>query len=225
MQVYLIPTGGNRYELYCEVADGHSEVDPSHGIIRRLTSRLRSALADVERQHRTENTARESNWARRMRARMVRWMAAAIAEQRLLWHLRRQQRVTAFHPDDLSETQAMTIVRDTLKRDMSRHRRWLVIDLVGFVISILLVPIPGPNLFFYYFAFRVVGHHLSVRGARNGLERVAWQICASESLTDLRRAASLEQPLRERRVREAATRLKLQHLAKFFEHTGTPPGP
>lgn len=224
MEVYLIPIRGDRYELYCEVADHHAEHDGQQGIVRRLTGRLKSALAEVEHRHKTEVRTRDGNWVRRIRDRMLRWMAAAIAEQRLLWHLRRPHEVTAFHPDDLPDTEAMTIVRDALKRDMKRHRRWFVVDLVGFVVSILLVPVPGPNLFFYYFAFRVVGHYLSVRGARNGLERVAWQTCASEALTDLRRAASLDKPQRQRRVEEAAARLNLQHLARFFERTGMQPG-
>jgi hypothetical protein len=69
----------------------------------------------------------------------------------------------------------------------------------------------------YYFAFRMVGHYLSLRGARQGLDAVAWTSEQSAPLSELRRAISLEGDERERRVHDVAAALKLEHLVKFFE--------
>ena len=41
--------------------------------------------------------------------------------------------------------------------------------MVLLIVSGVLALVPGPNVLAYYFAFRVVGHWLSMRGARQGL--------------------------------------------------------
>ena len=58
------------------------------------------------------------------------------------------------------------------RRDFEKHRFWLTIDALGFIASGLLFLVPGPNAVAYYFAFRLVGHYLSMRGARQGLSVV-----------------------------------------------------
>ena len=68
--------------------------------------------------------------------------------------------------------QVMVLIRRMLQRDYERHRLWLVVDTIGLIASGLLMLVPGPNLLAYYFAFRVVGHWLSMRGAAQGLQHV-----------------------------------------------------
>ena len=68
----------------------------------------------------------------------------------------------------------------------------------------------------YYFAFRVVGHWLSIRGARQGLGGIAWRPEASESLRELDAALTLEPAARAERVRELGERLQLPQLAAFL---------
>ena len=77
--------------------------------------------------------------------------------------------------------------------------------------------LPGPNIVAYYFAFRVMGHWLSMRGASQGLHGIAWTGRPCEPLTELREVASLHGAAREQRVHEIAARLRLQHLSTFFE--------
>ena len=74
----------------------------------------------------------------------------------------------------------------------------------------------------YYFAFRVVGHFFSVRGARNGLRKVVWTSHPSPPLTELRRALTLDPEVRLREVEHVAERLRLDHLATFFQRTAVP---
>ena len=98
-----------------------------------------------------------------------------------------------------------------------RHGRWLVLYALGFVASGIVMPIPGPNLIAYYFAFLLVGHFLSRRGARHALRSVTWNLEPNEALVDLRRVAVLEPCERAPRIREIAGRLGLENLASFFE--------
>jgi hypothetical protein len=110
-------------------------------------------------------------------------------------------------------------MRAQLVRDFDKHRFWLAVDSLGFAASGLLMLVPGPNFLAYYFAFRLVGHYLSLRGARHGLNTVVWRNEKSEPLAELRRAIALEPAQRERQVHDVAARLRLEHLATFFERT------
>jgi hypothetical protein len=224
MDVYLVPIGIERYELYCEVPDDPTDAEPEQadGVVRRIVQRFRAMLSEAERQRRREATEIHGGWIVRARARMMRWVAESIAEQRLLWHLRRQTQARLFYPDDMEESRAVLLLRAQLRRDFDKHRFWLVIDSLGFIASGLLVLIPGPNLLAYYFAFRLVGHYFSMRGARQGLQAVRWANEHSAPLSDLRRAIGLEGEVRERRVHDVALRLRLEHLASFFERTVSP---
>ena len=222
MDVYLVPVGAERYELYCEVPDEPVEPEgaPPRGFVRRMAHRFREMLAEAERERRQGRPAGvERGWAGRMKARTLRWVAESIAEQRLLWHLRRQTAACLHYPDDLDEVSAAARLRDQLRRDFDKHRFWLVIDSLAFVASGLLMLVPGPNMLAYYFAFRMVGHFFSLRGARRGLDRVEWRYERSEPLAELRRALSLAPDVRERRVHDVAVKLRLEHLASFFERS------
>ena len=177
-------------------------------------------LAEAERGRRHGGSPRhDAGWLTRANARMMRWVAESIAEQRLLWHMRRQTDARLFFPDDLTEASATSRLRVQLGRDRDRHRFWLAIDSVGFVLSGLLMLLPGPNVLAYYFAFRLVGHYLSMMGARRGLEVVCWSSEKSAPLSELRRAIGLTPEQRVQQVSDVALRLRLEHLATFFERT------
>jgi Mitochondrial K+-H+ exchange-related len=223
MDVYLVPVGDERYELYCEVPEepeAPPNPDTPAGWIARIRRRFSELLAEAERErHRGASLPHDAGWIAHAKARTMRWVAESIAEQRLLWHLRRQTEASLFYPDDLTEPDATARLRTQLGRDRDRHRLWLAIDSVAFVLSGLLVLLPGPNVLAYYFGFRLVGHYLSMMGARRGLEAVRWRNEQSAPLSELRRAIGLDDEQRAIRVTDVALRLRLEHLAKFFERT------
>lgn len=235
MDVYLVPVGPVRHELYCEVPDepepGQPIVEsPSRGwlgvvpaFFRRMRQRFNEMLAEAERDRRQARAvAPHAGWLARVKAKVMRWVAETIAEQRLLWHLRSQIEANLYYPDDLDEAQAMSDLRDHLKRDFEKHRFWLTIHALLFVASGVFFFVPGPNFIAYYFAFRLVGHYLSLRGAKQGLASVKWNSVKSAELTELRCAIGLAPAVRERRVNDVAGRLRLEHLARFFERTAIP---
>lgn len=228
MEVFVIPIGRDRYELYCEASiDSDAAVGsaPAAGLVGRLWHRFGVMLrAAEERQHRvrdaraaSEGTEPKAGPLKAVQDRILGWVAQRIAEQRLLWNLRRQTSAVAAHPQDMTFEQVLTLIHRTLRRDYERHRRWLVVDTFGLIVSVPVTLIPGPNVLGFYFAFRVVGHWLSMRGAAQGLHRVSWSGRPCPPLTELRDVAMLEPPARVARIHDIAARLRLQHLTTFFE--------
>ena len=234
MNVFLVPlgpVGTVRYELYTEDADepeeAYVEKPLPPGFFERLRVRLSPArlkskftqmLAAAERERRRDQASHlDDGWAARVKSRSMRWIAEAIAEQRLLWNLRKVDAVCLVYPNDVTQDAAIDVLRKQLARDFDKHRLWLAIDSVLMVASAALILVPGPNVAGYYFAFRTVGHYFSVRGARNGLNFVTWTYAASPPLAELRPLAVIDPAARLERVEQVAASLKLEHFATFFQ--------
>lgn len=220
MDVFVIPVGLDRYELYCEASVEAPPLNPSAtGIIGRIRHRFAVMLHQAEERQRSgaPSSTGATTWLTRVQEYIMAWVAERVAEQRLLWNLRRESAVAAAYPQDLTFDQALTLIHRTLQRDYERHRIWLVVDSILLIASAVLALLPGPNIVAYYFAFRVMGHWLSMRGAAQGLHGIAWTGRPCEPLTELREVASLHGAAREQRVHEIAARLRLQHLSTFFE--------
>lgn len=222
MDVYAVPTGVDRHELYCEAVDEAPapEHDVPSGLAQRLGRRFREMIAAAEDHRQRPPHQASTGWAGRVGRGVMRQVAETVAEQRLLWHLRRQDRVALQYPDDLSEARALAILRGALARDRDRHRFWVVVDgLLAAITGPLFFFVPGPNLVAYYFVFRFVGHYLAWRGAQRGLDGVAWTTQPNALLTKIRSALALDAVERDRSVREIAERLHLHHLAPFVRRT------
>jgi hypothetical protein len=223
LRVFLVPVGAGRHELYSEPADERpgAHGPEAAGRWRRAVDRFRAMLAEAERarRERAAGAPPPTNRAERIKARVLRWVAEAIAEQRLLWHLRNSTAATLVHPADLDAARAEALLRAQLGRDYEKHRRWFAVDLLALLATAALTLVPGPNLLAYYFLFRVVGHFLSMRGARQGLDRVSWTFEPSDPLAAVREALRLAPRLRRHRLEEIASALRLEHLAAFVERT------
>jgi hypothetical protein len=227
MDVFVIPIGPERYELYGEQPAEEEEDlgDPPSGLIDRLRHKVSVAIrAAEERRHREHPDEGEpKGFIGRIQDRMMAWVVERMAEQKLLWSLRGQTKATVAHPQDMSFDQVLTLVRRILRRDYDRHRRWMFIDGVLFIVTFvtlgpLFVLIPGiANLPALYFGFRALGHWLSMRGASQGLHRVEWTGRPCPPLGELRDLAVLEPRVRHERIHDVAARLRLQHLSTFFE--------
>src|SRR4029078_12649951 len=93
MDVFLVPVAPDRYELYCEEPEqpaAPEDVEPPTGLLRRMTHAFKQQLAEAEHERRKGpdlSSGRKSLFGR-AKARLLRWVAESIAEQRLLWQLR-----------------------------------------------------------------------------------------------------------------------------------------
>jgi hypothetical protein len=211
MEIYLIPLSAG-YGLYAEspMSEPDAEPDLPHTFLGRLARRASAYALALEREE--SQTGSAGGWRTGLR----RWAGRRVREQRVLWQLRREQVVTVVVPEDCSEASAVETVRRLLKRDADRHRRWLVVDSVGFVGSGVLMLIPGPNLVAYYFALSLVGHVLSLQGAQHARQRVAWQVRPDAALAELRAAIAAPPAERAARVHAIADRLHLPSLPGYF---------
>ena len=224
MDVFVIPIGPDRYELYCEqpfARDNPS--DTPTGIIGRARRRIEDWLRQAEQWDASSSAGTTAGRLARLHDRVMAWVAERVAEQRLLWNLRRETTVTAAHPDDLTSDQAQTIIRRTLQHDLDRHQYWVWVDGVLFLVTFialgpLFLLIPGiANLPALYFGFRTVGHWYSRGGARHGLSGVHWVAQPSAPLTQLRDVPLLPAAAREARVEDIAARLNLHGFAPFYD--------
>ncbi|HUE86350.1 MAG TPA: hypothetical protein VMO26_09760 [Vicinamibacterales bacterium] len=235
MNVFLIPTvTPERYELYYEAPDGEMlDAGEAGGLLNRLTFGLSERLkrrfdvmlleAEDWRHRRKEARPEPASLLARARRKTMGFIVERIAEQRLLWHLRKVANVCVHVPTDLMASDAEVIVRAMLTRDADHHRKWFWIDAVLLLLCAPLVVIPGPNIPGFYFTFQVVSHYLSWTGAKNGLALSPWPVQTCVELSELRGAMALASPQRQRRFHELADRLRLEHLPTFLEDVAARP--
>ena len=229
VDVYLVPIGPTLYELYCEsveAGDTESGAGAGAGAGRGgWYARFRHMVAEAQDARRARHLARlpsdpheRRSWLVRLRDVIIGWVAEALVDWRMLWHLRSRTTVDLIHPGDMQPGDAVAVARAGLQRDADRHVRRLVgSSVAAAILGPLLFFVPGPNLIAYYFVFLAVGHLLAWRGARHGLTRVEWRPQASVPLTELRGILRDDPEVRAAHVRDVAARLKLEHLAPFVE--------
>jgi hypothetical protein len=234
LDVYLVPVGGARFELYSESGqddppEGPSEAEPSAGWWARQMARFRATLAEAEAERRRQDpdpgppATGLRAWSRRAWRAILRRIAETIAEQRLLWQLRTQADARLVHSTWLDPARALTVMRDSLRKDQAKHRRWCVIDAsLTALFGPLFFFIPGPNFVSWYFFFRAIAHYLSLRGATHGLKVTVWQTHASPELAGLLDAMALPRAERRARLDEIAAALELKHLTGFVERVAAP---
>lgn len=220
MNVYLVPASATRYALYSEVSSAVDDVTDADGAPDSLLGRLKASFrrAVDEGEAAQDEPGQDDPSRGKFRRFITRKLAEAVAEQRLLWHLRHEAAAHLLHPDRLSGDDAMKVVRVELEADYGRHRRWLVIDgLITAITGPLFFFVPGPNVVSWYFLFRAIGHFLSMRGASRALSLVEWTPEATEHLTAVGDALLLDKDLRAIRVASAAAALGLDRLPAFVE--------
>jgi hypothetical protein len=218
LAVFLMPLGGQRYELYYERQQTGAEEPPppaGDGWFAGLRQKFSVMLKQAEEHD--DSAEPSEGLVARLQARTMAWVAERIAEQRLLWNLRGCDAAVVTYPDDLSFEQVMGIVKQSLRADYGRHMRWLIVDTLLFIASGIFFFIPGPNLIAYFFAFRLVGHWLSMRGAAHGRDETSWSGQPSTQLTALRAAIAGPAHERGRAIEAIADQLGLTRLAVFVD--------
>jgi hypothetical protein len=215
MVAFLVPAGRDRFEIYSEAPEG---LDAPPG---REEGRFRRWAHKVSVQwHQLVEAARRG----RPRSRLARWrdavvwrLAETIAEQRTLWALRTHTDATLRYPATIPIERARSELEKALSHARRHHLRWLIIDLVLFVSSVVFFFIPGPNLVAYYFAFRLIGHLQSWRGARQAMDVIKWSFEPDAGLAELAALVNLPRDERAPRVAAIAARLNLPRLPSFFD--------
>jgi K+-H+ exchange-related protein len=226
LNVYFIPLAGGRFEPYFE-QDEAPEPEPGQagrqGFFARMGARFAEMVREAELQRHEKTHEAPTTTLGRLQRKLLCWVAERVAEQRLLWRLRRADRAELHVSEELDPNEALRLFRQGLQKDADRHLRLLALHALGLIASLPFVVVPGPNVFGYFFTFTVVGHFLAFRGARRGLREVEWSVTPNPALTTIGRAVVTEPPERYRLIHEAAERLRLAHLARFVERMAAPP--
>jgi hypothetical protein len=244
MDVFLLPVGpapagrDPKFQLYCEPLLEAASGDVPHanqvgtgprprstfGRLRdkvrsfgsRLVSGFKQALAEGEAEERREEDGQVPEGGNRTSRFLKRKLAAAVAEQRLLWRLRDVHQARLHHPATISSARALDFVVAEFTSDFAKHRLWCVVDALVVVASAPLALVPGPNFLAYYFIFRSVGHFFSLRGAQKGMRREFWTATPSVPLTDLQDALHLDAAARAERIEAIGRSLGLARLEVFM---------
>ena len=236
MDVYLLPVTPAPpgveppFALYCEPPlDPEPEpgATAKRGFFGRMVLRFKEALregeAEEQRQERGEFTPPPRTFGGRIGSFVKRKLAAAVAEQRVLWHLRTATAAKLHHPVTIPSARALEVATAEFKKDLSKHRLWCFIDAAIVVIQTPLAFVPGPNFLAYYFIFRSVGHFFSYQGARKGMDPGLWTAVPSQPLADLQEALSLEPGRQAACIDDIASTLGLDRLAIFMRRVSGRP--
>jgi hypothetical protein len=90
-------------------------------------------------------------------------------DEPLLAALRSAATIDVYHGQSLGGGTVRALWLDYLRRRMWRHLAWLSFDAALAPLTIVLAPLPGPNLIGYWFAYRAVHQLLMLVGIRRAL--------------------------------------------------------
>jgi len=110
-------------------------------------------------------------------------------DEALLSRLRSTQSVDIHHSSTLSRDEALAAWAAFLGKSRRRHWPWFLVNLIVSPLTLILGPLPGPNLIGYWIAYRAVHHWLILLGlnhARKGA--IETQFRAIDSLDKSRPA-------------------------------------
>lgn len=196
VNVYLIPLGASGPVFYSET--------PARGEDRPSVESKGGPRGWLERKFRSMQKAlHRSEGGMGLRIRRVwGWLQRRIPhDEPLLCRLRKAGMVVVHHPSEFTREEARAEWLKYLTGRRVRHLLGLALNLAISPFTVLLVPIPGPNVVGFWFVYRIVCHTLALLGIhRASGPRVA---------TAFRPSADLDQApgesLRSRAARIAAS--------------------
>lgn len=189
MKVYLLPLGDDESLFYSEGAEvdaGEVELaEPRTGVRGWAEQRYKSLQVVLNESERGVGLRVRRMWE---------WLQKRTApDEPLLRSLRGAQAVELVYPASLTEDAARERWDDYLASRSRRHLFWLIINAIVIPLTLLLVPLPGPNLIGYWFVYRAVCHLLARLGSRRARHgEVATVFVASSELDDTFAAADDE---------------------------------
>ncbi|MBV8315175.1 MAG: hypothetical protein JOZ53_09580 [Planctomycetaceae bacterium] len=176
MKVDLLLTGDGRRQFYGEVQESLGEADPPHQGLRSWLEREWERLATLWR----HDDSRVMRALHRIWDWLNRW---TDPDEVWLIRLRSAAAIEVRHPTTLTAADASLAWAEFLEGRKRRHLAWLVFYAATCPLTLLLVPLPGPNLIGYWCAYRAIRHLMVVLGLfRAGRGRVPTTFDPSEAL-------------------------------------------
>jgi hypothetical protein len=142
--------------------------------------------------------------------------------ERVLKRLRHASEIRLHYASALSETQANKLLERLLTKQGNKHTFWLGVDffmtLIAILLSPILIPLPGPNIFFYYPGLRAISHFLAWRGTRHGFQLSTRFFFPQDEISDIETVLDPGTGQTDlKRLKELAMVMKLEQLPHFLE--------
>jgi Mitochondrial K+-H+ exchange-related len=207
VKVYLLPLEDEECIFYSEGPEitGEAEIAaPREGVRGWAEQRYKSLQAVLNES--------ESGVGLRVR-RAWEWLQKRTApDEPLLRSLRGVEAIELMHPSSLDATAARERWEDYLSSRNRRHTFWLVINAIFSPLTLLLAPLPGPNVIGYWFVYRAVCHLLARLGIRRARSLdVTTTLVASSALDESFAAADNE------RIADVEAGFGLKGLGAYLE--------
>jgi hypothetical protein len=166
VKIYLLLIDNERFFFYSDENEAsHESSEPTdstgprqsrlHGWLQGQLAKFRSAW------HQAESGL--TLWLRRVWEWLHSW---SHPDEWMLARLRSARKIELRHPESRSGDEVLAIWQDYLAQQRKRHLTWLCINSVIAPWTLLLVPLPGPNVVGIWFLYRVIHHLLVVWGIR-----------------------------------------------------------
>lgn len=206
MKVYLLQLTDERKVFYAEPAVEEireTKEEASAGGVRGWLSEkygdLQKALVESE-----------SGTGRRMR-RVWEWLQRRMAvDEQMLRSLRVVHQIELHYPPSMTAVEARGAWDHYLANRRRHFLLWFILNLLVTPVTLLLAPIPGPNVIGWWFCYRAICHALSLLGIRRA-EEVPHIMHANDAL-DVRLAEADEE-----QISGLAQALNLHGLSFYVE--------
>jgi len=193
VKIYLLSLADGRWVFYSE---GLETVAESESAVAR-----RGLRGWAERKYKSLQVIlneSEKGVGLRMR-RTWEWLQKRTApDEPALRALRSVRAIELYYPPTLTEEETRSLWTDYLKSRQGRHTFWFGVNAFISPLTVLLAPLPGPNLIGYWFVYRAVCHWLARLGARQSRSEQATTaflstaaLASSFGVTDDERIAGL----------------------------------
>jgi hypothetical protein len=209
VKVYLLRFDDGRCLFYSDgpeiPLEDESVAIPARGGVRGWAERKYQSLQ-------TTLSSAESGVGLRMRHAWEWLQQRTSPDETLLRALRNVKMIHLYHPSTLDAEEARARWTNYLKGRGRHHTIRLVLNALVTPLTVLLAPIPGPNIIGYWFLYRAVCHLLARRGARSALdEGTGTQFLSSVALGQSLSAEN------EEGLSSLAERLELKNLEAFMK--------
>jgi len=207
VKIYLLNLDGGRCVFYSE--------GPEAVVEKEVAAPRRGMRGWAERRYKgLQIILTESEKGVGLRVRRIwEWLQKRIPpDEPLLRSLRGVSAVVLHHPPTFTEEETHALWQAYLKSRQGRHMFWFVINALVSPLTLLLAPLPGPNIIGYWFIYRSACHMLARLGARNARsEQVTAEFLANGELDG---AVGIKD---EERIARLSSSFGLQGLEEFIK--------
>jgi Mitochondrial K+-H+ exchange-related len=189
LEIMLLDAAAGRVLFYADPPADDGDPNPSEEIPRGLRQRIAAKWKTWKTRLR-QSQGLAARWCRAV----WEWLHARThPDEPLLARLHNAETIELSHPSGWSESEVQAGWLAFLNASRRRHWPWFVVNCLVAPFTILLGPLPGPNLIGYWIAYRAIHHGFILHGLRKARHgRIALRLRADPRL-DAERA---EPPVR-----------------------------